>query len=220
MVWVTPDKLLRWYAMKQRMERLWGRRTAAEDTQTKAKERDTRVVPTPTPPKPQVQQRTPVDEATGSGLTPQPTARQNTAPPAGSTTQIGQQITINGELTGEGDVEIGGTVKGSIVLVDYKATISKAGKAFASIEAKSVEVLGEVNGNITARELVTIRSGSTVVGDIVSLRVNLEDGAHFKGTIEMRPQVDVPKKPTSPDPKQRAPRPSAAPQVSKTPASS
>ena len=119
----------------------------------------------------------------------QPTKTSQSRPTtqsADSRTIVGIGIVITGEITGAGDVEIRGTVNGSIVLKNNIVTISKSGVAQASVTAKNVDVSGHVEGDIVAEELVVFRKDSTVGGNVNASRVSLEDGAHFKGTVDMQ----------------------------------
>ncbi len=76
--------------------------------------------------------------------------------------------------------------KGKIELKDHVLTIGPNGKIKAQVFAKAVIVLGEVNGNVTASEKVDIRDGGSVDGDIVSPRVAIAEGAHFRGSVDMQ----------------------------------
>ena len=98
---------------------------------------------------------------------------------------IGQSIHIKGELTGNEDLTIEGKVEGKIFLKDHNLTIGANGKITAEIQAKTVMVVGEVNGNITADDKVEVAASGTMRGDISAPRVVLADGAKFKGTIDM-----------------------------------
>ena len=99
---------------------------------------------------------------------------------------IGKSVVIKGELNGSEDLTIEGHVEGKIELKDHVLTIGPNGKIKAQVFAKSVIVLGEVNGNVTATEKVDIRDGGSVDGDIVSPRVAIAEGAHFRGTVDMQ----------------------------------
>ena len=99
---------------------------------------------------------------------------------------IGKSVVIKGELNGSEDLTIEGHVEGKIELKDHVLTIGPNGKIKAQVLAKSVIVLGEVNGNVTATEKVDIRDGGSVDGDIVSPRVAIAEGAHFRGTVDMQ----------------------------------
>ena len=98
---------------------------------------------------------------------------------------IGQSIHIKGELTGNEDLTIEGKVEGKVFLKDHNLTIGANGKLVAEIQAKTVMVLGEVTGNITADDKVEVAASGTLRGDIVAPRVVLADGAKFKGAIDM-----------------------------------
>src|SRR3954464_13893590 len=99
---------------------------------------------------------------------------------------IGKSVVIKGELNGSEDLTIEGHVEGKIELKDHVLTIGPNGKIKAQVFAKSVIVLGEVNGNVTASEKVDIRDGGSVDGDIVSPRVAIAEGAHFRGSVDMQ----------------------------------
>jgi cytoskeletal protein CcmA (bactofilin family) len=99
---------------------------------------------------------------------------------------IGKSVVIKGELNGSEDLTIEGHVEGKIELKDHVLTIGPNGKIKAQILAKSVIVLGEVNGNVTATEKVDIRDGGSVDGDIISPRVAIAEGAHFRGSVDMQ----------------------------------
>jgi cytoskeletal protein CcmA (bactofilin family) len=99
---------------------------------------------------------------------------------------IGKSVVIKGELNGSEDLTIEGHVEGKIELKDHVLTIGPNGRIKAQVLAKSVIVLGEVNGNVTATEKVDIRDGGSVDGDIISPRVAIAEGAHFRGTVDMQ----------------------------------
>src|ERR1051325_5168300 len=99
---------------------------------------------------------------------------------------IGKSVIIKGELAGSEDLTIEGHVEGKIELKDHVLTIGPNGKIKAQVFAKSVIVLGEVNGNVTASEKVDIRDGGSVDGDIISPRVAIAEGAHFRGSVDMQ----------------------------------
>jgi cytoskeletal protein CcmA (bactofilin family) len=99
---------------------------------------------------------------------------------------IGKSVVIKGELNGSEDLTIEGHVEGTIQLKDHVLTIGPNGKIKAQVFAKSVIVLGEVTGNVTASDKVDIRDNGSVDGDIVSPRVAIAEGAHFRGSIDMQ----------------------------------
>jgi len=99
---------------------------------------------------------------------------------------IGKSIVIKGELNGSEDLTIEGQVEGTIQLRDHVLTIGPNGRIKAQVFAKSVVVLGEVTGNVTATDKVDIRDNGSVDGDLVSPRVAIAEGAHFRGSVDMQ----------------------------------
>ena len=105
---------------------------------------------------------------------------------------IGKSVVIKGELTGSEDLTVEGTVEGSINLREHALTIGPNGKIKAQVFAKSVIVLGEVIGNVTASDKVDIRDNGSVDGDIIAPRVAIAEGAHFRGTVDMQRKGGMP----------------------------
>ena len=100
---------------------------------------------------------------------------------------IGPGIHIKGTVTGDEDLLIQGKVEGTINLSDHEVVIGQSGKVTADIKAKTVKIDGEVTGDVSGIEKVVIAKSGKVRGNIVAPRVTLEDGAHFKGSIDMDP---------------------------------
>jgi len=100
---------------------------------------------------------------------------------------IGSTIKIKGEVSGDEDLEIEGSVEGSIDLVAHQVTVGETGKVKADIRAKTVIVNGHVIGDITGGEKVIVSKSGNISGNIVTPRMTLEDGAVFKGSIDMDP---------------------------------
>jgi cytoskeletal protein CcmA (bactofilin family) len=127
---------------------------------------------------------------------------------------IGKSVVIKGELNGSEDLTIEGHVEGTIQLRDHVLTIGPNGKIKAQVFAKAVIVLGEVTGNVTASEKVDIRDNGSVDGDIVSPRVAIAEGAHFRGSVDMQRKAGTEKAQPSAAAKPAAqPQPAAAPAV-------
>jgi cytoskeletal protein CcmA (bactofilin family) len=124
---------------------------------------------------------------------------------------IGKSVVIKGELNGSEDLTIEGQVEGKIELKDHALTIGPNGKIKAQIFAKSVIVLGEVNGNVTASEKVDIRDGGSVDGDITSPRVAIAEGAHFRGSVDMQRKGGQPAQKPQGQPAPAVAKDSAAP---------
>ena len=100
---------------------------------------------------------------------------------------IGSSITIKGTVSGEEDLLIEGKVEGTITLKDHEVSIGQSGQVTANITAKIIRIDGEVTGDITGTEKVVLSKSGNVRGNIIAPRVTLEDGAIFKGSIDMDP---------------------------------
>jgi cytoskeletal protein CcmA (bactofilin family) len=100
---------------------------------------------------------------------------------------IGRSIKINGDLRGDEDLRIEGDVSGTVELRNSVLTIGKEGKVKAGVYAKSIAVDGETKGDLYATECVSVHANARVQGNIIAPRVSIEEGAHFKGSIEMDP---------------------------------
>jgi cytoskeletal protein CcmA (bactofilin family) len=107
----------------------------------------------------------------------------------GEAAVIGRSIRINGDLRGEEDLRIEGDVNGTIQLLNNSLTIGKEGKIRADVYANSVVIDGLMEGDVYGADRVIIRKNAQVLGNITAPRVALEEGAKFKGSIEMDPQA-------------------------------
>jgi cytoskeletal protein CcmA (bactofilin family) len=97
---------------------------------------------------------------------------------------IGRGTVVRGNLSGSGDVVVEGQVEGTVSLRD-KLTIEQGGRVFADVSLTDLVVHGQMSGDIVAADQVTISASAMVVGDVKAPRVVIEDGARFKGYIEM-----------------------------------
>ena len=102
----------------------------------------------------------------------------------GSTGVIGRGITIRGSLTGQEPLVVEGRIEGNVGLRNH-LTVEATGVVVADVEADNLTVLGEVHGNVQAGDAVSVAASAKVVGNIRAPRVIIEDGARFKGGIEM-----------------------------------
>lgn len=130
---------------------------------------------------------------TGSASPPPPPGQSGARPvrSSGATSSagvatIGQSVVVKGELAGSEDLIIEGKVEGKIDMRQNMLTVGRGGRVAAEIAAKAVVVLGRVDGNITATERTDIRENGAVDGDITSPRVSIAEGAHFRGSIDMK----------------------------------
>ncbi|MBZ5545200.1 MAG: polymer-forming cytoskeletal protein [Acidobacteriia bacterium] len=99
--------------------------------------------------------------------------------------RLGESLIVHGELSGNEDLTIEGQFEGTIDLQGHCLTVGAHGQVKAEIRAGRVVILGAVNGNITARDRIEIHKTGQVVGDLVSPGIAIEDGAYFKGSIEI-----------------------------------
>jgi cytoskeletal protein CcmA (bactofilin family) len=103
---------------------------------------------------------------------------------------IGKSVVIRGELTGNEDLYLDGEVEGSVNLRDHKLVIGPNAKIKANITARDVVVHGRVEGNISGSERVELKRACTLIGDVSTQRVAIEDGAYFKGAIDVKDPKD------------------------------
>ncbi len=116
---------------------------------------------------------------------PAASGKQQTAPRSGGSAVIGPSITVKGDVSGDEDLVIQGRVEGTVSLAQHNVTIGPTGKVTADIRGKMVIVEGEVHGDLKAQEQIVLRHTAKVEGSISAPRVALEDGAVFRGGIEM-----------------------------------
>jgi len=138
---------------------------------------------------------------------------------SGRAAVIGPRIRINGDISGDENLVIEGQVEGKVKLSDHRVDIGSSGRVHADIHAKVVKIEGEVRGDITGHEKVIIASSGNVQGNIVAPRMTLEDGAKFKGSIDMDPgesSTREPKAEPKPAPSVEA-KPAARPEAKPTP---
>jgi cytoskeletal protein CcmA (bactofilin family) len=101
---------------------------------------------------------------------------------------LGPSLDLTGELSGAEDLLIEGKVQGKIRLAQNAVTVGAKGRVSADVSARMIEIEGEVDGHLSADELIVLRKSARVRGDLASPRVVIEDGAKFKGTIDMEPK--------------------------------
>jgi cytoskeletal protein CcmA (bactofilin family) len=99
---------------------------------------------------------------------------------------IGKSLVIKGEVTGSESLYIDGRVEGSINLAGNRVTVGRNGVVAANVSAREIIVLGKLRGNLMASDKVEIRSDGSLTGDVIAARISIEDGAFFKGGIDIR----------------------------------
>lgn len=117
---------------------------------------------------------------------------------SGKSAVIGPGIHINGDISGDENLIVEGRVDGKILLDSHQVEVGQSGRVNADITAKVIKIAGEVRGDISGMEKVIISRSGNVHGNIVAPRMTLEDGAIFKGSIDMDPGENVKAKPVAP----------------------
>ncbi|HLJ86308.1 MAG TPA: polymer-forming cytoskeletal protein [Candidatus Angelobacter sp.] len=141
-----------------------------------------------TPPKPLAEPEKPVMSTTPN-LSSEPTpaaAPRNAVINNQEQATIGKSLVIKGEVSGSEALYIDGRVEGAINLPGNRVTVGRNGQVQANVSAREIVVLGKVKGNLTASDRVDIRNEGSLTGDVVCQRISIEDGAYFKGGIDIR----------------------------------
>jgi cytoskeletal protein CcmA (bactofilin family) len=136
----------------------------------------------------------------------EPAVNRAPAAPAGDQATIGKGLFFKGEISGSESLFIDGKVEGSINLPGNRVTVGRNGQVSASISAREIVVLGKIRGNVSASDRVDIRAEGALTGDVSAARISIEDGAFFKGGIDIK----------KPEPKSPSGGASAAAEPAKT----
>jgi cytoskeletal protein CcmA (bactofilin family) len=118
---------------------------------------------------------------------PEPKTLQAIYPPkpAPPTSRLGANLNVKGEISGSEDLHVDGTVEGLVQLDQWKLTVGATARLTADIIAREVVVYGSVKGNVRVKDKIEIKKAASVTGDLTMAQIVIEDGAHFKGTIEI-----------------------------------
>jgi cytoskeletal protein CcmA (bactofilin family) len=127
---------------------------------------------------------------------------------AGDQATISKGLTIKGEISGSESLFIDGKVEGSINLPGNRVTVGRNGQVASSINAREIVILGKVRGNVAASDRVDIRAEGALTGDVTAARISIEDGAFFKGGIDIKKADAKPGVAAAPLAASDAPRPS------------
>src|SRR6202163_4919496 len=123
-----------------------------------------------------------------SSLPSRPTDTRSDAVRGGAAI-IGKSVVLKGQIYGREDLTIDGEVEGTVELQEHRLTVGPNGKVMASIKAREIVVLGTIHGNVETTDKIDIRKEAKLVGDIKTARIVIEDGAYFKGNIDIvRPE--------------------------------
>ena len=119
----------------------------------------------------------------------------------GGSATIGKAVRIVGQIYSKEDLYVDGDLEGTVEAMEHKLTIGPNGTVHAGVKAREVVVLGTIQGNVEAHDKIEIRKDAKLVGDIKTARIIIEDGAYFKGSIDIVKNEQ---------PKPAQPRPQAA----------
>jgi len=139
--------------------------------------------PKPAPPAPPIE--TKKEATTLSSISNMPAGRMEPESSRGGSATIGKAVKIVGQIFSREDLFVDGDVEGTIELMEHKLTVGPNGKVHAGVKAREVVALGVVQGNVEASDRIEIRKDAKLVGDIKTARIIIEDGAYFKGSIDI-----------------------------------
>jgi cytoskeletal protein CcmA (bactofilin family) len=133
---------------------------------------------------------------------------------SGGQAVLGKSVIVKGQIYSREDLTIDGEVEGTVELQEHRLTVGPNGRVTASIKAREMVVLGTIHGNVETTDKIDIRKDAKLVGDIKTARVVIEDGAYFKGNIDIvraqeAPRAAAPAAKPQPQPVASAPAPAA-----------
>jgi cytoskeletal protein CcmA (bactofilin family) len=146
-------------------------------------------------------QPAPVKEVTPMSTVPNRISTESHVETPRGNAVLGKSVIVKGQIFSREDLTIDGEVEGTVELQEHRLTVGPNGKVSASIKAREVVVLGTVHGNVETTDRIDIRKEARLVGDIKTARIVIEDGAYFKGNIDIiradaaRPVPVAPPKP-------------------------
>jgi cytoskeletal protein CcmA (bactofilin family) len=143
-----------------------------------------------------------------------PTRNYEPTPVTSGSATIGKAVMVKGQIFSREDLYIDGDVEGNVELAEHRLTVGPNGKVKAGVKAREIVVLGNIQGNVEATDKVEIRKDARLIGDIKTARIVIEDGAYFKGGIdiirnEAKPAAAKPAAPAAAQPAQ--PQPASQP---------
>jgi cytoskeletal protein CcmA (bactofilin family) len=124
----------------------------------------------------------PSSQATSQGTS---YSSRPSAPAARNVACLGESIEVKGKISGEEDLQVDGKVEGPISLQGQRLTVGRTGHLNSEVAAREVVVYGKIHGNVRASDRVEIKKDGSVTGDVITARISIEDGAFFKGRIEI-----------------------------------
>lgn len=156
---------------------MWNRRKEEDNTPRTASTPATASTPS-APAPPQSRESTPVSTSMPMRSYDAPTTTSGSA-------TIGKAVMIKGQIFSREDLVIDGEIEGSVEAAEHRVTVGPNGKVHAGVKAREIVILGGINGNVEAAEKIDIRKDAKLIGDIKTARIVIEDGAYFKGSIDI-----------------------------------
>lgn len=147
---------------------------------------------------------TPPAEPAREGIPVNPVIRSDDR--ASSQASIGKSVVIKGQIYSREDLYLDGEFEGTVELQEHRLTIGPNGRVQANVKAREIVIIGQIHGNIEASDKVEIRKEARLVGDIKTTRISIDDGAYFKGSIDIQ-KPDVNKQAAAQAPKVKAEAP-------------
>lgn len=167
---------------------MWSKRTQDEPAQTPQRSS----IPTSsTPVEPQRREMSNIPSSSGRNY------ESETGPVRGGTAALGKNVTVKGQIYAREDLIIDGEVEGTIECHDHRLTIGPNARVQAGLKAREVVIQGSIQGNVESTDKIDIRKEAKLVGDIKTARIVIEDGAYFKGSIDISKSAQ-PKQPAPP----------------------
>ena len=121
----------------------------------------------------------------------------NSSSAAQTASYLGPELKIRGQINGDEDLKVDGKIEGPISLGNHRLTLGPCGRILGDIHSREIVVFGDVKGHLTAQDRVDVRKDASVIGDLTTARITIEDGAHVKGAIEIN--WDSPRNSTDPN---------------------
>src|SRR5262249_45242504 len=150
------------------------------------KRREDEFPKSPPPPQPAAISPNPVISKEPTPMSSMPVGRMDADPARGSNAaSIGKAVKVVGQIFSKEDLFVDGEVEGTVEALEHKLTVGPNGCVKASIKAREVVALGSIQGNVEAADKIEIRKDARLIGDIRTARIIIEDGAYFKGSIDI-----------------------------------
>lgn len=143
-------------------------------------------------------------------------SRSSVSAPGGVVSRLGAGLRIKGEVSGTDHLVVDGLIEGTIQMQGHRLTVGHGAKVMADVLAAEIVVFGEVKGNLQADDRIEIKKDGAVVGDLLTSRIMIEDGAYFKGAIEIDRRPVIAEQQSEQRPEQRPERAMREPEAKVT----